>query len=85
MMQIGSHFYSKFLCKMGLDVRLDVHLDVHFCATWVCILTHGGGCSKMEICAIVFVFTIKGMAKDIENYIFYLRRIKVLKRLSFVQ
>jgi len=70
---------------MGLDVRLDVHLGVHFCATWVCILTHNEGCSKMGICAIVFVFTVKSIVKDIENYIFYLRRIKVLKRLSSVQ
>lgn len=39
----------------------------------------------MGICAIVFVFTVKGIVKNVENYIFYLRHKKVLKRLSSVQ
>ena len=78
-------FYSKFLCKIVVGVHLGVHLGVHFCKTWVYILTKKRAPPREETCTLDRVFAVKCMVKGIETYIFYLRRGKVLKRLSSVQ
>lgn len=84
-MRIGSYFYVEILRKIGLGVHLGGHLGGHFCKTWVDNLTKKPTPPKMEIHAIIFVFAIKGIVKNIENYIFILGAEKVLKRLSSVQ
>ena len=84
-MQLGSHFYSKFLCKIGVGLHLDLHLGLHFCKTWVYILTKKRPSPRGETYTLDRVFAPKYIVKGVENYIFYLRRGKMLKRLNFVQ
>lgn len=77
-------FYSKFLRKIGVGGHLDGHLDGHFCSTWVDILTKKRPPPGVETYTLDRIFAPKYMVKGVENYIFYLRCGKVLKRLSSV-